>query len=198
MNSILDRVEDSKNGELIGTFQTKVPEKRMKEIAVVADILGERVWNHFQFVPGAHPMADMSDKKKAAHDLVLNRSWKASMAVTGAEGLPAFKDAGNVLRPETALKVSIRIPPTLDSKKAAEDLKAILTKDPPYGAKVEVTGLDAGAGIEFKETKSALDTSIKEASRSFFKNDSVYYGEGGSIPFLGELAERVTLNLINI
>ena len=50
----------------------------------------------------------------------MNRIWKAQLSVVGAEGLPAAKTAGNVLRPETTLKYSLRLPPTKDPKEAEE------------------------------------------------------------------------------
>ena len=35
-------------------------------------------------------------------ELVLNRTWRPQLAVTGVDGLPTPGDAGNVLRPYTA------------------------------------------------------------------------------------------------
>jgi len=47
------------------------------------------------------------------------------MSYIGIDGMPLTAEAGNVMRAETALKVSIRLPPTLDSKKALEGLKEV-------------------------------------------------------------------------
>lgn len=198
LRTILDRIDNPKTGEVIDTFQVKVPEKRKKEIEEAGIILGDKVWSHFPFVPGAHPMADMSDKKKAPADLLLNRTWKASMAVTGAEGLPKIQDAGNVLRAETAVRISIRIPPSLDPIKAKEDLKTIVTKDPPYGAKIDIKNLTVGPGMACKEMAPALEATIKEASNHFYGKNPIYYGEGGSIPFLSTLAQQVSFALTDI
>ena len=41
-----------------------------------------------------------------------------------------------MLRPQTSLKLSLRIPPTLDAARANQRLTEILEADPPYGAKV--------------------------------------------------------------
>ena len=51
-------------------------------------------------------------------ELVLNRSWRPQLSVTGMAGLPLPGDAGNVLLPYTSAKLSLRIPPTLDAKTA--------------------------------------------------------------------------------
>src|SRR6186997_2181157 len=58
------------------------------------------------------------------------------MSITGADGWPSIQNAGNVLRPVTKLKLSIRIPPRVDPKVALAAVKETLEKDPPYGAKV--------------------------------------------------------------
>src|SRR3546814_14674908 len=79
-------------------------------------------------------------------ELVLNRTWRPQLAITGADGLPPLASAGNVLRPFTAVKLSLRIPPTLDGVKAGEALKKLLESDPPYGAKVTFELEKAGSG----------------------------------------------------
>jgi len=44
----------------------------------------------------------------------INRAWKPQLAILGADNLPIAKSAGNVLRPKTTIKFSLRIPPTLN------------------------------------------------------------------------------------
>lgn len=77
---------------------------------------------------------------------LIANTWHPSLAVIGAEGLPASKIAGNVLRPETKLTFCLRLPPSLDSKVALEKLKNILTKDPPFNAQITLqeAGFDDG------------------------------------------------------
>ena len=72
--------------------------------------------------------------------MYLDNVWNANMSVTGMDGLPPISSAGNVIRPYTALRLAIRLPPTYDSKKAKEIISEILSKDPPYGAKIEFIG----------------------------------------------------------
>ena len=179
---LLDRIDDLNSGKIVDTFQVKIPENRLKEIEEAANLLGKNVHSHYPFVNNALPMAD------SAKELLLNKIWRANMSVIGAEGLPKIKDAGNVLRPETALRISLRIPPTLDCIKGKQDLINILTKDPPYNAKVEIINCAAGPGLNCPEMPPELSKIIKDASNIFYGNNPVYYGEGMSIPFVSSLA----------
>jgi len=187
---LLDRIDNSKTGLVCDTFQVKIPEKRLKEVKDAAELLGSKVYDHFPFIPSATPMANMADRKAAAYELFLNKTWMANMAVTGAGGLPAIKDAGNVLRPETSLRISLRMPPTLDAEKAKKDLIQILTTDVPYGATVEILNCSAGPGLNCPEMTPAFEKTIANASKIFYGKVPIYYGEGGSIPFLSSLGKQ--------
>lgn len=48
------------------------------------------------------------------------------MEVIGADNLPKASEAGNVLRPKTTLKVSIRLPPTGDPEKAKKTITELV------------------------------------------------------------------------
>ena len=47
--------------------------------------------------------------------------------------------AGNVMRPGTSVKVSLRLPAHMDPDDATTRLKNLLESDPPYGARVTFT-----------------------------------------------------------
>lgn len=187
IRQILDRIDDPKTGRVVDTFQVKIPEKRENQIKEAAKLLGKKVYDHFQFAGSAGPMAIAKTEEEKNFELLLNRTWKANMAITGADGLPKIQDAGNVLRSETSIRASLRIPPTLDPEKAKKDLMEIITKDPPYGAKVEVIACNAGSGLNAPELTPELEKTVTEASKHFYGHEPIYYGEGGSIPFLSEL-----------
>ncbi len=190
VRNILDRIDDAKTGKVIDTFQVKIPEKRIAQINEAAKLLGKKAYDHFPFAEGTQPMADTSDPVKAAAELMTNRTWRASMAITGAEGLPKLKDAGNVLRSETSVRISLRLPPTLDAKKAKDDLVKLVTKDPPYGAQVEIINAGAGPGMHSPDLSPALEKTVTEASKQFYGQAPIYYGEGVSIPFLSTMAHQ--------
>jgi len=123
-------------------------------------------------------------------ELLLNRTWRPSLSVTGLEGAPTLVNAGNVLRPFTAAKLSIRLPPTLDANEAGPKLKTLFEADPPYGAKVVFDVEKAGSGWNAPALADWLRASIDRASQAAFGRDAAMVGEGGSIPFMGMLGEK--------
>eukprot|EP01097_Dermamoeba_algensis_P001195 TRINITY_DN1449_c0_g1_i1.p1 TRINITY_DN1449_c0_g1~~TRINITY_DN1449_c0_g1_i1.p1 ORF type:complete len:181 (+),score=55.78 TRINITY_DN1449_c0_g1_i1:279-821(+) len=123
-------------------------------------------------------------------ELWLNKTWRPTLSVTGVEGLPHLSNAGNVLRTQTTLTLSIRLPPTVNAKSVGPIVKDLLEKNPPYGAKVTCEVLKAGTGWESPALASWLEESIHKASNAYFKKPANFMGEGGSIPFMGMLGEK--------
>lgn len=123
-------------------------------------------------------------------ELILNRTWRPQLAVTGAGGLPPLESAGNVLRPCTSLKLSLRVPPTVNGSKAGEFVKRLLEKDPPYGAKVTFRLEKDGSGWNAPQLSEWLSGAVTQASQDAFGAPVAYMGEGGSIPFMGMLGEK--------
>ena len=123
-------------------------------------------------------------------EAVLNRTWRPFLAVIGADGLPPIKDAGNVLRPQTALKLSLRIPPLVDGEKAAGELKRILEADPPEGANVVFTPDQGASGWSAPPTGAWLQAAVNNASRAHYGRPAAMMGEGGTIPFMAMLGKH--------
>jgi acetylornithine deacetylase/succinyl-diaminopimelate desuccinylase-like protein len=147
-------------------------------------VLGDSVRDEFPFVPGAGPTTnDMAE-------LILNRDWRPALSVLGADGLPPVENAGNVLRPLTRLKLSLRIPPNVNPKAAAQVLRKLLETDPPYGAKVSFTGDWGSAGWNAPALAPWLERSLDVASRKWFGQPPGFMGIGGTIPFMSMLGER--------
>jgi len=147
--------------------------------------LGDQTWNKFPWVETANPTT------KDHLDLILNRTWRPQLSYTGATGFPACHVAGNVLRAETAIKLSLRLPPTANAPLAENAMKKILEESPPYGAKVTFEcGGDPAGGWESPVLAEWLEKSIDHASHSFFKKPAVLMGEGGSIPFMAMLGKQ--------
>ena len=121
-------------------------------------------------------------------ELYLNNVWKANMSITGADNIPPIASAGNVLRPKTSVKISMRLSPAMDAKKAEKIMIERLTTDVPYNAKVTIAGGHCGSGWSMKDLDQWLMDAIQEAGAHFFDGKPTgSYGEGGSIPFLREL-----------
>jgi acetylornithine deacetylase/succinyl-diaminopimelate desuccinylase-like protein len=123
-------------------------------------------------------------------ELVLNRSWRPQLAITGIAGIPPLANAGNVLRPSTSVKLSLRLPPTLDGVKAGQRLKKLLEADPPYGATVTLELEKAATGWNAPALSPWLERAVSRASEAYFGQPAAYMGEGGSIPFMGMLGEK--------
>jgi acetylornithine deacetylase/succinyl-diaminopimelate desuccinylase-like protein len=182
---VLSRLEDAATGRIVSReLHVDIPPDRLAEARAEAGVLRDEVWNRYPLVPGMRP----------AHadpvELLLASTWRPALAVTGAGGLPLIEDAGNVLRPKTALKLSLRLPPTIDAKTAAEHVKHILESDPPYGARVRFTAEHPASGWNAPSTSPWLLESTARASTTFFGKPAMSQGTGGTIPFMSMLGER--------
>jgi acetylornithine deacetylase/succinyl-diaminopimelate desuccinylase-like protein len=125
-----------------------------------------------------------------ATELLLNRTWRPALAYTGQAGMPDLVQGGNVLRPQTSLKLSLRLPPSLNARGLDRKLKELLERDPPYGARVTFEAEKGGSGWEAPTIAPWLEASIESASKTYFGKTPMTFGEGGSIPFMGMLGER--------
>lgn len=181
---LLDRLEDPATGRILPDALTDdIPGQRREQLAQVAERLGDEVHQALPLVAGAGPMGDDNLER------LLNRNWRAALSVTGADGLPALGDAGNVLRPYTSLKLSLRLPPTVNGERATEAVRELLESDPPYGARVKFEADQAATGWSAPETAAWLDESCQAASEAVYGEPAMYTGEGGTIPFMAMLGE---------
>jgi acetylornithine deacetylase/succinyl-diaminopimelate desuccinylase-like protein len=185
LRQLLGRLEDAASGRVLAeSFHVTIPEERRRQASHAAQVLGDSVYSKFPFLDGVGPVRDQGA------EMVLNRTWRPALEITGAAGIPGLEDAGNVARPMTAVRVSLRLPPTCDAARACEELKKLLEADPPYGAHVSFRPEMAGEGWNAPPTSDWLDASVNAASQDYFGRDCVYMGEGGTIPFMGMLGEK--------
>jgi acetylornithine deacetylase/succinyl-diaminopimelate desuccinylase-like protein len=186
LRQALDRLEDSRTGEiLVRECHVEIPPHRRREVEAVAAVLGDDVWQRFPFVTGMQPVT------KNNVEALLNNTWRPALAVTGVDGIPALADAGNVLRPQTSVKLSLRLPPTCDAARAVRRVREVLEADPPYGARVTfATGEQPGSGWNAPEMAAWLRASVERASAAFFGKPPMFDGLGGSIPFMDMLGKR--------
>ena len=182
---LLDRIDFAQSGQLVDpAFYAEVPEERIEQAERAAEVIGAAVQARFPFLPGVQPVT--GERSEA----ILNRTWRPALEVIGADGLPPSGNAGNVLRPRTALKLSLRLPPTLDADVAAHRLAELLTAEPPYGARVHFEAEQAASGWHAPLLEPRLAQALQDASLANFGKDVMYLGEGGSIPFMRMLGER--------
>ena len=185
LRTLLSRLEDETSGRVrVDALHAEVPADRLQQAQVCAQVLGTAVYDKFPLLPGMQPM------HHDVTELVLNRTWRPALSITGADGLPPLSSAGNVLRPQTAVKLSLRLPPTLDGERAGEVLRECLLSDPPYGAKVTLKLEKSSSGWNAPPMADWLSAAIENASQQCFGKSAVYMGEGGSIPFMGMLGAK--------
>ncbi len=182
---LLSRLEDECSGSILPPqLHTEVPGERRQQVRAAAAALGDSVYQMFPFPSGVQPVTcDVTE-------LLLSRTWQPALEVTGAAGLPDLEHAGNVLRPHTTLKLSLRLPPTVDGITATELVKQLLERDPPYGASVEFEPDQGASGWNAPPMEQWLSESADRASKEFFGREACYIGEGGSIPFMSMLGEK--------
>jgi acetylornithine deacetylase/succinyl-diaminopimelate desuccinylase-like protein len=182
--SLLDRIEESETGHILpGEFYCEIPAERSEQAMLAGKTLGDAMLTRFPFAGKTGPMTDNHGQA------VLNRTWRPFLSVVGADGLPAIKDAGNVLRPKTSLKLSLRIPPLIDGIRATQDLKRLLEADPPHSARVTFEADQSATGWHAPPTAPWLKEVIDDASMQFFGKPAMMMGEGGTIPFMAMLGD---------
>ncbi|HXE76715.1 MAG TPA: M20 family metallopeptidase [Rhodanobacter sp.] len=192
MRQVLDRLEDSATGRLLpASFHCEVPADRQAQARATAAILGDEVYRRFPWAhydcAGATSFALPTTTEPV--QALLNRTWSPTLSVTGAEGLPALQDAGNVLRPYTAFKLSLRLPPLVDAARAVQRLKTLLEDNAPYQARVTFEPGGSATGWNAPATAPWFERALNEASQAHFGAPCGYIGQGGTIPLMGMLSK---------
>jgi acetylornithine deacetylase/succinyl-diaminopimelate desuccinylase-like protein len=184
---LLDRIEDASTGDLVlPELRCDPPEWAGAAARELAAALAEAGQGG-----SPYPVVDGLELQGAdVADRAMRTWWRGSLAVVGADGLPATRDAGAVLLPSTTLKLVVRLPPTCDAELAADAVARALTADPPYGARVRWHPEPPAGGWAAAPLAPWLADALDRASRAAFANPSARCGEGGTIPFMGWLAAR--------
>ena len=191
---LLDRIDDSRSGVVKPTeFNCRIPVERVTQARQAADILGESMWKRFPWdscCDDGGKFVFVQPTTKDPVELILNRTWRAALAVIGADGLPGIEAGGNVQRPFTSLKLSLRLPPLVDGATAAVNLKRTLENDPPYCAHVTYTCEQAATGWNAPPIAPWLSAALEVASQTCYGKPAAYLGEGGTIPFMAMLGVK--------
>ena len=182
---LISRVEDEASGQIkTEALHADIPEQRLEQAKLAAETLQDLVYEKF-------PWAVENPQPSEPHvELLLNNTWRPTLAVTGQDGMPDLVNAGNVLLPYTVLKLSFRLPPTVNAEDAAMAVKEVLEANTPPLVKVEFDADSSMAGWNAPAIAEWLETSMQKASDAFFGKPSMYMGTGGTIPFMGMLGER--------
>lgn len=187
LRQLLDRLEDARNGHLLpASFHCEIPADRIEQAREAARILGDEVWKCYPWACGAEggfTLPTTTDPSEA----LLRRTWRPALSVTGADGFPPLENAGNVLRPYTAFKLSLRLPPLVDGVQAMHELKRLLEVDPPYQARVTFEPDHAATGWNAPALAPWLHQALDQASRTFYGAPLGFIGQGGTIPLMNML-----------
>ena len=192
LRQVLDRLEDSKTGELLPqSFHCEMPASRLAQAQATASILKDELWKRFPWSCGADGTLSLPTTTDPVQALI-NRTWRPTLSVTGVDGFPDMGSAGNVLRPYTAFKLSLRLPPLVDGNEASLKLKALLEDNAPYNAKVTFhadgrAGALGATGWNAPDLAPWLEDSLNAASKAHFGAPVGYIGQGGTIPLMSML-----------
>ncbi|MEY8877847.1 MAG: M20 family metallopeptidase [Leptothrix sp. (in: b-proteobacteria)] len=190
LRQLLDRLEDSHTGRLLpASLHCEVPADRLAQTRAAAALLGDEAWKRMPWscgLDGGPTLPTTTDPTEA----LLNRTWRPTLSVTGVDGFPAIANAGNVLRPHSAFKLSLRLPPLIDGPTAAAELKRLLEVNPPYNARVTFAPDGQGAtGWNAPDLSDWLGRSLDAASQAHFGAPLAYIGQGGTIPLMNVLSQ---------
>ena len=184
LRKLLSRLEDEDTGKLKpDALFAEIPEQRLEQARLAAETLDTSVYEKYPWA------IEKPSPSESPYELLLNNTWRPTLSVTGADGLPELVNAGNVQLPHTTLKLSFRLPPTTDAGEAAEAVREILEADTPPMSIVQFKAESAMAGWNAPPVADWLEESMQTASQAFFGKPSMYMGTGGTIPFMGMLGE---------
>ena len=194
LRQVLDRLEDSKTGQLLPeSFHCAIPAVRVDQARATAAILGDEVWKRLPWACGADGGPTLPTTTDPVQ-VLLNRSWRPTLSVTGVDGFPDMASAGNVLRPYTAFKLSLRLPPLVDGHQASLRLKTLLEDNAPYNARVTFqpdgrAGALGASGWDAPDLAPWLEQALNTASKAQYGAPVGYIGQGGTIPLMSMLAQ---------
>ena len=192
LRQVLDRLEDSASGHLLpSVFHCEIPAERRAQAQATAAILGAEIHRRFPWVHydcGGGTTFALPSTQDPVQSL-LNQTWVPTLSVTGADGFPSLADAGNVLRPYTAFKLSLRLPPLVDAGVAVQQLKALLEDNAPYRARVTFEPAGHASGWNAPATANWFEAALQSASHTHFGAACGYIGQGGTIPLMNMLSK---------
>ena len=176
---LLDRVEDSATGRvLVPEMHTDISDDVRNKAEALAEVVGDSIWEQFPTVASLKQVSDSTE------DMIIAMNWEPTLSIIGADGIPPVQVAGNVLRTNTDLKLSFRIPPGVDSEAAIAKAKEILEKDPPYGADVTFTPDSCADGFHAPPLEGSVSEAIHLASMELTGLPPLATWTGGTIPFM--------------
>jgi acetylornithine deacetylase/succinyl-diaminopimelate desuccinylase-like protein len=116
------------------------------------------------------------------------QTWRRPSVTVIAQEASSIKGASNQVLPSASAIVSCRIVPDQDPAEVFEQIKAALTKDPPWNVTVSVKPAGAVGWWMTNPQGPAFEAALKALQKGYGVKP-VATGCGGSIGFVGPLAE---------
>ncbi|HMP03692.1 MAG TPA: M20/M25/M40 family metallo-hydrolase [Gemmatales bacterium] len=120
---------------------------------------------------------------------VLEQKWRQPAITVIAQEASSFRNKSNQVLPSARALISVRIVPDQKPKDVFKALKALLTKDPPYGCKVNVSLSEHMVDWWMTDPTGPAFDACMQALRSGFGRKPHAIGSGGAIGFVGPLAK---------
>lgn len=176
MRALLDRLEDPLTGQIkLSAFHTTIPVEHEHAMTALANLLGDQLYQCFPYAQSTQPRT--TDLVEA----IKRMSWQPSLSILGQDGLPSLQNASALLRTHTALTLSFRIPPYVDSQKALQQAIDVLTHDVPCNAVVEIKNAKAEDGFDAPMGTPWLMQAMHDCSVEVFGHAPGQLFEGASI-----------------
>jgi len=184
LNAVLARLLP-KNGKYpIPQFYDRVRKMSVKEKRALKKLPGDETRWHEEFGLLPH-VGFASPKGRGAYE----QTWRFPAITIIAQEASSIKGASNQVLPKASAIVSCRIVPDQDPNEVYEQLRQILTKDPPWGVKVDVRLHGPAVPWWMTDPNGPAFTAALKALKAGFGRDAVAIGCGGTIGFVGPLAE---------
>ena len=181
---LLSRIEDEETGEILPKWlHTEVSDEMKETCAHIVNMKGDELKN-FPLLEGV--------KKQVEDplDIFIAMNLKPSLSVIGAAGIPPIESAGNVLRTNTDLKISIRTPPGIDATLVSEKVQELLESNSPNGAHVTAEMTEVANGFLSPKLPDSVSSDLEEACKKFYGNPFMDLYIGGTIPVMAMLQAR--------
>ena len=181
---LLSRIEDENTGEIKPEWlHIDITDKMKEQAKKIVDMNSDSV-DDFPLLDGVEKQVN------DPLDIFLAMNLAPSLSIIGADGIPSIQDAGNVLRTNTDLKVSIRTPPGISADEVAKKVQALLEANPPNGAHVSAEMTEVADGFLSPELPEKLSDMLEKSGEKFYGNSPMSLFIGGTIPVMAMLQSR--------
>jgi acetylornithine deacetylase/succinyl-diaminopimelate desuccinylase-like protein len=184
LNVILSRLYWNDGPLPIPHYYDRVRAMTAAERQALQKLPGEEAkWRQdFGILPGVRFATE-----KGTH--VYEQTWRKPAVTVIAQEASSIEGASNQVLPLARAIVSCRIVPDQDPEEVFQQLRAVLTADPPWGVQVKVEQHGPPVKWWMTDPQGPAFEAAMQAMKSGYGHDAVGIGCGGTIGFVGPLAD---------